>query len=249
MRDCVILINDRLVSLSHTTHSSSLNTQLLLSLVHASVSESSFSPTDLTSLVLNVALECVCVLSWMGVTGDEVIGYNRDSIVIEDDILPRGHVWEVGVSECRGAVTCHENLYVLTSGSVFLNIRTNRCVFQHHQKQISNHIFSSYQRVCPLKLDDTEVCSKLLLHLLTHVMCKDAEVIYCTRLSSITWCLLPTNQVFFFLLLLLVAHTRPTRASAHDCCCCKQKQKRPGVAVGQDVFLCIRGSGCFGRNV
>ena len=28
MRDCVILINDRLVSLSHTTDSSSLNTQL-----------------------------------------------------------------------------------------------------------------------------------------------------------------------------------------------------------------------------
>jgi hypothetical protein len=28
-------------------------------------------------------------------------------------------MWEVGVSECRGAVTCHENLYVLTSGSVF----------------------------------------------------------------------------------------------------------------------------------
>ncbi len=32
MRDCVILINDKLASLSHTTHSSSLNTQLLLSL-------------------------------------------------------------------------------------------------------------------------------------------------------------------------------------------------------------------------
>ena len=41
MRDCVILINDRLVSLWHTSHSSSLNTQLLLSLVHPSVSESS----------------------------------------------------------------------------------------------------------------------------------------------------------------------------------------------------------------
>ncbi len=40
MRDCVILINDRLVSLSHTTDSSSLNTQLL-SLLHASASESS----------------------------------------------------------------------------------------------------------------------------------------------------------------------------------------------------------------
>jgi hypothetical protein len=37
MRDCVILINDTLVSLSHTTHSSSLN---LPSLVHPSVSES-----------------------------------------------------------------------------------------------------------------------------------------------------------------------------------------------------------------
>jgi hypothetical protein len=33
----------------------------------------------------------------MGTTGDEVIGYNR--IVIEDNIHPRGHVWEVGVSE------------------------------------------------------------------------------------------------------------------------------------------------------
>jgi hypothetical protein len=40
MRDCVILINDRLVSLSCTTHFSSLNPQLLLSLVHPSVSES-----------------------------------------------------------------------------------------------------------------------------------------------------------------------------------------------------------------
>ena len=39
MRDCVILINDRLGSLSHTTHSSSLNTQLLLSLVHTSTSD------------------------------------------------------------------------------------------------------------------------------------------------------------------------------------------------------------------
>jgi hypothetical protein len=39
MKDCVILINDRLVSLSHTTHSSSLNTQLLLSLVHVYVSD------------------------------------------------------------------------------------------------------------------------------------------------------------------------------------------------------------------
>ena len=37
MRDSVILINDRLVSLSHTTHSSSLNPQLLLSLVHPSI--------------------------------------------------------------------------------------------------------------------------------------------------------------------------------------------------------------------
>ena len=40
MTDCVILINDRLVSLSHTTDSSSLNTQLL-SLVHSSASDSS----------------------------------------------------------------------------------------------------------------------------------------------------------------------------------------------------------------
>ena len=39
MTDCVILINDRLVSLSHTTHSS-FNPQLLLSLVHPSESES-----------------------------------------------------------------------------------------------------------------------------------------------------------------------------------------------------------------
>jgi hypothetical protein len=29
-----------------------------------------------------------------------------------------------------------QNPYVLTSGSVFFNIRTNRCVFEHHQKQI-----------------------------------------------------------------------------------------------------------------
>jgi hypothetical protein len=43
MRDCVILINDRLISLSHTTHSSSFNPQLrfLVSLVQPSESESS----------------------------------------------------------------------------------------------------------------------------------------------------------------------------------------------------------------
>jgi hypothetical protein len=33
----------------------------------------SFSPTDLTRLILNVALESVCVLSWIGTTTDEVI--------------------------------------------------------------------------------------------------------------------------------------------------------------------------------
>ena len=37
MTDCVILMNDRLGSLSHSTHSSSLNTQLLPSPQHQKV--------------------------------------------------------------------------------------------------------------------------------------------------------------------------------------------------------------------
>ena len=61
--------------------------------------------TDLTSHVLNVALECVCVLSRISTMKDEVIGYK--SKVIEDNRLPRGHVQEVGVSYFRGAFTCH----------------------------------------------------------------------------------------------------------------------------------------------
>ncbi len=70
MRDFVILINDRLVSLTHTTDSSSLNTQLL-SLVHTSLSETSVrlkKSVLFVCLILNVEIECGCVLSWIGVT-------------------------------------------------------------------------------------------------------------------------------------------------------------------------------------
>ena len=50
------------------------------------VYETSFNPTDLTSHVLNVALECVCVLSRISVMRDEFIGYK--SSVLEDNRLP-----------------------------------------------------------------------------------------------------------------------------------------------------------------
>ncbi len=49
------------------------------------VYEDSFSPTDLTSHVLNVALECDCVLSRISDLRDEVIGYK--SPVLEDNRL------------------------------------------------------------------------------------------------------------------------------------------------------------------
>jgi len=62
------------------------------------VYEVSFSPTDLTSH-LNVALECVCVLSRISVMRDEVIGYK--SPVLEDTSLAGGQAWELGLSASR----------------------------------------------------------------------------------------------------------------------------------------------------
>ncbi len=172
MRDCVILINDRLVSLSHTTHSSSLNYLSMMSLREVlyvclltiidtmSVRESGSRLTSescpdsentcstLGSVVRwdtvwfkkkckgNRTRRCHIISNSFSVgdfvqthrpyqsrsewyTKDEVIGYKRDevigykSIVIEDNSLPRGHVWEVGVSDSRGDFTWH--VYVHTN--------------------------------------------------------------------------------------------------------------------------------------
>ena len=63
------------------------------------VYEASFNPTDLTSHVLNVALECDCVLSSISALRDEVIGYK--SPVLEDNNLTGGNVRELGLSVSR----------------------------------------------------------------------------------------------------------------------------------------------------
>ena len=68
------------------------------SLVFA-VYESSFSPTDLTSQVLNVAPQCDSILSRISALGDEVIGYK--SPVLEENNLAGGHVRELGLSVSR----------------------------------------------------------------------------------------------------------------------------------------------------
>jgi hypothetical protein len=81
MRDCVILINDRLVSLSQTTHSSSLNTQLLLSLVHPSVSESWSEWLGLSGLLKKSFL----------FTESQVLA-TEQFIVLVHDIFDRGFV-------------------------------------------------------------------------------------------------------------------------------------------------------------
>ncbi len=73
------------------------------SLVFA-VYEASFRPTDLTSH-LKVVLECGCVLSRISDMSDENIGYK--SPVLEDNSLPGGQVWELGLSVSRAAFPCH----------------------------------------------------------------------------------------------------------------------------------------------
>ncbi len=83
MRDCVILINDKLVSLSHTTHSSSFNPQL--------PSSQSSSPI------------CVCVLvRVVGTVGTvEKVFFvcsvlaTEHLIVLVHDIFDRGFVREI----------------------------------------------------------------------------------------------------------------------------------------------------------
>jgi hypothetical protein len=72
------------------------------------VYEASFRPTDLTSH-LNVALECGCVLSRISVMRHEVIGYK--STVLEDNSLPGGQVWELGLSVSRADFPFHVCLY------------------------------------------------------------------------------------------------------------------------------------------
>ena len=71
-------MNDRLVSLSHSTHSSSLNTQLLLSPVHPSVSESSTSSGLLNKTVFD--------------SFDYSILVTEHLVVLVHDIFDRGFV-------------------------------------------------------------------------------------------------------------------------------------------------------------
>ena len=63
------------------------------------VHEDSSNYTDLSSHVLKVALECVCVLSKISALRDEVIGYK--SPVLEDNNLTGGNVRELGLSVSR----------------------------------------------------------------------------------------------------------------------------------------------------
>ena len=77
-------MNDILVSLSHSSHSSSLNTQLLLSPVHPSVSKPSTSSGLLKKSVL--------LLSRISVMSDEVIGYKSPVIEVSSSVTADFHI-------------------------------------------------------------------------------------------------------------------------------------------------------------
>ena len=87
-----------------STHQTSVKFKYIIFAVH----ELSLL-TDLTSHVLNVTLECGCVLSRILDLRDEVIGYK--SPVLEDNILPGGHVRELGLSVSRADFPCHVCVY------------------------------------------------------------------------------------------------------------------------------------------
>ncbi len=115
---------------------------------------------------------------------------------------------------------------------------------------ITNGIFSSCHRVCPLKFPPVWCRSKLLFH-----HCKCVVNYFCIIAS--TRDVYHQSWVFFFIppsLLTFVGAALPDprdprRDSVHDFSSWTHKQKRPGVSVVQDVLFRSRGSRCSRRNV